>query len=100
MVPLFEKILVANRGEIAIVGDFDEAEVTRTLKESLAGWKTDTPYARLVNKFTDIAPITRAIEPPDKENAVFRVRTNVEMIQAGAGYPALYLTYSILWGGA
>ena len=89
-----------NRGEIALVGDFDEAEVTKVIGESLAGWKTDAPYARLINKFTDVAPVTRAIETPDKENAVFRARINVEMNLDDPDYPALYLADYILGGGA
>jgi len=95
-----QKFYGGNRGEIALVGDFDEAEVTKVIAESLAGWKTDAPYSRLINKFTDIAPVTRAIETPDKENAVFRARINVEMNLDDPDFPALYLADYILGGGA
>ncbi|MEO8384066.1 MAG: pitrilysin family protein [Betaproteobacteria bacterium] len=95
-----KKFYGANRGEIAIVGDFDEAEVTKAIKETLGDWKTDAPYARLVNKFSDIAPTNVAIETPDKENAVFRARVNVNMNEDDADYPALFLANYIMGGGA
>ena len=90
----------ASRGEIAIVGDFDEAEVVKAITEAFSGWKTDAPYARLVSKFEVIAPVTNAIETPDKENAVFRARINVNMNEDDADYPALYLANYIIGGGA
>ena len=90
----------ASRGEVAIVGDFDEAEVIKALSEAYADWKTDAPYARMPRKFDAVAPITRAIETPDKENAVFRARINVNMNEDDADYPALFLANYIMGGGA
>ena len=95
-----KKFYGANRGEIAIVGDFDEAEVTRAITETLGNWKTDAPYARLVNKYSDVAPANLALETPDKENAVFRARVNVNMNEDDADYPALFLANYIMGGGA
>ena len=89
-----------NRGELAIVGDFDEAEVIKAITEAFSGWKTDAPYARLVGTFNDIAPVNRAIETPDKENAVFLARINVNMNEDDADYPALFLANYIIGGGA
>ncbi len=95
-----KKFYGANRGEIAIVGDFDEAEVTKAITETLGGWKTEAPYARLVNIFSDVAPTNVALETPDKENAVFRARVNVNMNEDDADYPALFLANYIMGGGA
>ena len=89
----------ANRGEIAIVGDFDLAEVTKVLTDEFGGWKTDAPYARVPKKFDEIGPVNRAIEAPDKENAVFRARINVNMNEDDADYPALFLANYIMGGG-
>ena len=100
-VKAFHKLFYgASRGDIAIVGDFDEAEVTKALTEAFAGWKTEVPYARLVRKFDDVAPASRAVEAPDKENAVFRARINVNMNEDDADYPALFLANYILGGDA
>ena len=90
----------ANRGEIAIVGDFDEAEVTTAITEAFGVWKTAAPYQRLVGKFEVIMPVNNTIETPDKENAVFRARINVDMNEDDADYPALYLANYIFGGGA
>ena len=100
-VKAFHKLFYgASHGDIAIVGDFDEAEVTKALTDAFAGWKTEVPYARVVRKFDDIAPASRAIEAPDKENAVFRARINVNMNEGDADYPALFLANYIMGGDA
>jgi zinc protease len=90
----------ANRGEIAVVGDFDEAEVVKAITEGFAGFKTDAPYKRIDGVYKDIAAINQAIETPDKENGVFRAQINVDMTTDDADYPALYLANYILGGGA
>ncbi|MBL8510859.1 MAG: insulinase family protein, partial [Betaproteobacteria bacterium] len=90
----------ANQGEIAIVGDFDEKEVTAAITEAFAGWKTQIPYQRLVEEYRDIKPVNQSIETPDKENAAFRARINVDMNQESPDFPALYLANYILGGGA
>jgi zinc protease len=90
----------ANRAQIAIVGDFDEAEVVKALTEGLAGWQSPAPYVRLTSPSRDIAPGRQAIETPDKENAVFLARVNVDLNEDDADYPALYLANYMLGGGA
>ncbi|MEO8104062.1 MAG: pitrilysin family protein [Betaproteobacteria bacterium] len=86
--------------EIAIVGDFDEVAATKAIGESFAGWKARQPYQRVVSEFKEIAAVNEAIETPDKENAVFLARLNVNMRDDDADYPALYLANYILGGGA
>ncbi len=90
----------ANRGEIAIVGDFDESEVVKAITEAFSGFKTGAPYQRLAGTFKDVAPVNKAIETPDKENGVFRARMNLEMNVDDADYPALYMANYIFGGGA
>ena len=86
--------------EIAVVGDFDEAIVTKAAEESFAGWKAKQPVARIVRGYTDIAPIQAAIETPDKENAIFLARLNVNLKDDDADFPALFLANYIIGGGA
>jgi zinc protease len=90
----------ADRAQIAIVGDFDEADVVKALTEELAGWKSAVPYTRVTSQYKDVAPVHRSIETPDKENAVFLARLNVDMNEEDADYPALYLANYMLGGGA
>jgi zinc protease len=90
----------ADRAQIAIVGDFDEAEVVKAITESFAGWHSDTPYTRVTRRFENIDPVSRSIETPDKENAVFLARLSVDLNEDDADYPALFTLNYILGGGA
>jgi zinc protease len=90
----------ADHAQIAVVGDFDEAEVTKAITESFAGWRSGTPYARVTRQSRDIDPTSLSIETPDKENAVFAARLNVDMNEDDADYPALFVVNYILGGGA
>jgi len=90
----------ANTGEIAVVGDFDEAAVTEAIRAAFAGWKGGAPYTRITTPYRDVAPMTRAIETPDKENATFSSRVNIDMNEDDADYPALYMANYILGGAA
>jgi zinc protease len=79
----------ADKGEIAIVGDFDEAAVTAALREAFGGWKGNAPFTRLSDPFTDVVPVNRSLETPDKENALFLARINVNMQDSDPDYAAL-----------
>ncbi len=90
----------ANQGEIAIVGDFDEAAVTQAISDAFGDWKGGAPYTRLGNPFRDIPAANLAIETPDKENAMFLARVNINMQDTDPDYPALYVANYIMGGGA
>ena len=90
----------ANRGELAIVGDFDEAEILSAVREAFAGWQTAMPYQRLDGVYRDVAAVNKAIETPDKENAYFSARINIDMNEDDADYPALVLMNYMMGGGA
>jgi zinc protease len=90
----------ADPADIAIVGDFDEAKVAALLKELFAGWEPGVPFTRVENEYRDIPAVERSIETPDKENAVFIARENVNMRDDDADYPALYVADYIIGGGA
>jgi zinc protease len=90
----------AEVAEIAIVGDFDEAQALALVKELFTGWKPKVAYQRVENEFRDIQAMQKTITTPDKENAVFIVRQNVNMRDDDADYPALYVANYILGGGA
>jgi zinc protease len=90
----------AERAQIAIVGDFDEAEVVKAITESFDGWHSGTPYTRVTSLHKEIDPINRSIETPDKENAALLARLNVDMNEDDPDYPALFAVNYILGGGA
>jgi zinc protease len=90
----------ADRAQIAIVGDFDEAEVVSAITESFGGWHSGTPYTRVTREQKDIEPLNRSIETPDKENAALIARLNIDINEDDADYPALFVVNYILGGGA
>ncbi|HET7547510.1 MAG TPA: pitrilysin family protein [Usitatibacter sp.] len=90
----------ADPADIAIVGDFDEAKVEAQLKELFAGWEPQVRFAQVTREFRDIPPVEKSIETPDKENAVFLARENIEMRDDDPDYPALYIADYIFGGGA
>ena len=90
----------ANKGEIAIVGDFDEAAVTQAIRESFGDWKGGQPYTRITVPYRDVAAANSALETPDKENGMFVARINVDMQEDDVDYPALFLANYIMGGGA
>jgi zinc protease len=89
----------AGHGEVAIVGDFDPAEVRPLLDELLGGWKAEAPYARVPNPYR---PTTRAemrFETPDKPNAIIIGTINAQVRDVDPGYAALAVAERILGGG-
>ena len=96
----YKKFYGSDQGEIAVVGDFDEAAVTKAIREAFNGWKSGTSYARLTDRYEAVAPVNKSIQTPDKENAVFRARINVEMNDDDPDFVALYTVNHIMGGGA
>ena len=70
----------------------------RTAK--LRGRGPKVPYERVTNEHRDIPAANKSITTPDKENAVFLARQNVEMKDDDPDFPALYVANYILGGGA
>jgi zinc protease len=95
-----KQFYAADKGEIAIVGDFDEAAVIAVLKEAFANWKGATAYVREITPYQAVAPTNRAIETPDKENGTFLARLNIDMNDEDADAQALTIANYILGGGA
>lgn len=90
----------AGHAEIAIVGDFDEAKVAALLKELFGDWKAREPYAHVPVKNADVAGGREVVKTPDKENAIFLARQNIDLRDDDPDYPALYMANYIFGGGA
>ena len=90
----------ADPADIAIVGDFDEAKVEAQLKALFAGWEPKVRFEQVKSEYRDIAPVEKSIETPDKENAVFLARENIDMRDDDPEYPALYVANYMFGGGA
>lgn len=89
----------ANQGTGAIVGDFDEAEISAQLKSIFENWNSKAAYARLVAIPSNKPAINEAIETPDKPNAFFVAMQSLEIKDSDPDHAALTLGNFMLGGG-
>jgi zinc protease len=87
-------------GQIAIVGDYAEAEIAALLPSLFGDWKSSRPFKRLDEEYRAIAPAAKLIETPDKESATFIARINVNLTEDDPDYAALSIADWMLGGGA
>jgi zinc protease len=90
----------ASQGELAIVGDFDPAEVRQTVGEIYADWQSSQPYTRLPMRNFEVEPVRQLIDTPDKENGTFIAQMNLDRRDDDADYPALMVANYLFGGGA
>ncbi len=81
----------SSNGQLAVVGDFDEAEVANLAAELLGNWKSPAPYARVPQPYQDVPSIQKTLETPDKANAFFVAGQNLKLRDESPDYPALVL---------
>lgn len=84
--------------EIAIVGQFDPAQVKKELEDLFGTWKSPAPYARILNPYRKVDAIDKNIETPDKKNAVLAAATLTRMSDEDPDYPAMILADYMLGG--
>ena len=89
----------ASNGQMTVVGDFDEKEVTGLAQELFGSWKSPKPFERIKAEYRAIPAANKTIETPDKANAFFLARLNVKMRDDNADYPAMVLGNYMLGGG-
>lgn len=90
----------ASAGELAIVGDFEEKEISPLLTQLFGNWKAKNPYQRIPSEYSDIPAINKTIETPDKANGFFFARLNLKMRQDNPDYLAFEIGNFIFGGGA
>ena len=89
----------ASHAELAVIGDFDAAEVQKLAADLFGDWKSPAPYTRLSRSWKKLDAVNRTIETPDKANAFFAAGTTLSMDEADPDYPAMELANEILGGG-
>jgi zinc protease len=89
----------ASVGELAVVGDFDPAEISKVATELFADWKSPAAYTRIKTPYFDVTPVNQTFETPDKANAFFFARLNIKMRNDNPDFPAFSLGNFILGGG-
>jgi len=88
------------RGEVAIVGDFDDKAAESLVRELFAGWASKAPYAPILSEPRDVKAQRIAIDTPDKENAYYRARINLTLRDDDPDYAPLVLGNFIFGGGS
>lgn len=76
-------------GVITFVGDFDPAAVEAELRELLGDWKSPKGYTRTKNPYMKVDAANKAVNTPDKANAMFMAGMNIAVSDEDEGYPAL-----------
>jgi zinc protease len=89
----------ASNGQLAVVGDFDEAAVMAVVRERFVPWKSPKPFARVPNVYRAVEPVNRTFETPDKTNATFMAAINIPVRDDDADYPALVMANFMFGGG-
>ncbi|MBE0612297.1 MAG: insulinase family protein [Burkholderiales bacterium] len=90
----------ASNSELAVVGDFDAAQITGLAQELFGAWVSPKPFKRIADSYHDVPPIDRSLDTPDKANAVFRAGLNLKLRDDGEAYPALVLGNYLLGGSS
>jgi zinc protease len=88
------------RGQIAIVGDFDDKQIEPLLRELFTGFKSKAPYARILSEPRPVAPARLVAATPDKENAFYRARLVLDARDDDPDAAALLLANYIFGGGS
>jgi zinc protease len=89
----------ASQAELAVVGDFDPAQVTRLVSDRLGDWRSAQAYARVPQVYQDRPDTSIVIETPDKANAFFFAGLNLRIRDDDPDYAALLLGNYMLGGG-
>jgi zinc protease len=89
----------ASEGEIAIVGQFDPAQIQKLVTELFGDWKSPSRYERIANTFTTVPPINRKIETPDKQNAFFYAAMFTKLTDEDPDFAALTIA-GMVFGGS
>jgi zinc protease len=89
----------ASNAQLAVVGDFDEAQIAKLAAELFGDWKSPAPYTRVASSYQSVQPLNKGLETPDKANAFFIAGQNLELRDDDPDYPALVLGNYMLGGG-
>ncbi len=92
--------LNGEHGQIAGVGDFDQAVVLKKLDSIFSNWRSKQPYSRIPEPaVTDVKQKRINIDTPDKANAVFVSGMMMPIRDDHPDYEALVIANYILGGG-
>lgn len=94
---LYSDYLNGHEGEVAIVGDFDIAEIQPIVEKLLGDWSSKIEFKRIPRSGDVTVPGTRqAILTPDKENATYLAGTVFPIRDSHPDYEGLMIGNYIL----
>ena len=88
-----------SQAQLAIVGDFDPANVRPLLDELFGDWSSASAYERIPTRARVAPPMDENITTPDKANATLRGAILLDIRDDDPDYPALVLA-NYLFGGS
>jgi zinc protease len=94
------ELLGAADADIAVIGDFDAAEIRKLLAEVFEGWRSRSPFERVPSPYQSAQPDTVVIETPDKANSLFSLGMNLQIRDDDPDYPALSMANFLLGANA
>lgn len=95
----YQEFYGASDAQVSVVGDFDEAEIGKIVRETLGSWKSPKAFKRIESKRKDAEAVNLKLETPDKANAFFVTGVTMPLRNDDADYPALVLGNYMLGGG-
>jgi zinc protease len=85
----------ASNGELAVVGDFDPAEVQKVLTELFGAWKSPATYAQVKRNYQKLETVTQSFETPDKANAVVLAGVTFNMDDDNPDFMAVWIANNV-----
>jgi zinc protease len=89
----------AGNAELAVVGDFDAAEVKKLAADLFADWKAEAPYTRVPDPYRPTTPARMRFDTPDKANAMVLGRIGIRMNDLAPDYAALLVADKVFGAG-
>ena len=88
----------ASNADFVVAGQLDKEEVQKLAADLFGDWKSPSPYQRVLTPYRKIEPMSRKIETPDKQNAMFVAAMLTKLSDEDPDYPALLLANYMLGG--
>jgi zinc protease len=89
----------ASNATLTVIGDFDNAEISKLAGDLFGNWKSPKPFARVPSVYKDVPAVNQSFPTPDKANAFFVAGFNLKIRDDNPDYPALLLGNYMLGGG-
>ncbi len=89
----------AGNGDIAVVGDFDPAQVSALMQQHFGGWTSAKAFERIPMPMPAVPAVVQKLETPDKANAVILQSGQFPVSDSHPDHAALLVANNIFGGG-